>query len=71
MASPGGKLSSAARLMRNGEMYRFQMQFVKKYNLTVCTFLFDCIPRQRLSPFLIRPFRGHLPPGGRHWYAKI
>ena len=30
MASPGGKLSSAARLMRNGEMYRLPMQFVKK-----------------------------------------
>ena len=30
MASPGGKLSSVARLMRNGEMYRLPMQFVKK-----------------------------------------
>ena len=30
MASPGGKLSSAARLMRNGELYRLPMQFVKK-----------------------------------------
>ena len=27
---PRGKLSSAARLMRNGEMYRLPMQFVKK-----------------------------------------
>ena len=23
-----------------------------------------------MSPFLIRPLRGHLPPGGRHWYTK-
>ena len=30
MASPGGKLSSEARLMRNGELYRLPMQFVKK-----------------------------------------
>jgi len=26
-ASPGGKLSSAARLMRNGEMLRFCMHY--------------------------------------------
>ena len=30
IASPGGKLSSAARLMRNGEMNRFCMRYVKK-----------------------------------------
>ena len=30
IASPGGKLSSKARLMRNGEMDRFCMQYVKK-----------------------------------------
>ena len=30
IASPGGKLSSAARLMRNGEMFRFRTWFVKK-----------------------------------------
>ena len=30
VASPGGKLSSAARLMRNGEMNRFCMRYVKK-----------------------------------------
>ena len=30
VASPGGKLSSAARLMRNGEMFRLRIQFVKK-----------------------------------------
>ena len=30
MASPGGKLSSEARLMRNGEIDQFYMQFVEK-----------------------------------------
>ena len=30
IASPGGKLSSKARLMRNGEMFRICLQFVKK-----------------------------------------
>ena len=30
IASPGGKLSSKARLMRNGETDRFCIQFVKK-----------------------------------------
>ena len=30
IASPRGKLSSAARLMRNGEMNRFCMRYVKK-----------------------------------------
>ena len=30
MASPGGKLSSEARLMRNGEMFPLCMQFEKR-----------------------------------------
>ena len=25
----------------------------------------------RLSPFLFRPLRGHLPPGGRYWRMEV
>ena len=63
IASPGGKLSSAARLMRNGETERFSMQFVKKYDLKSCTFLFACVPYQKMSPFLIRPCGAPSPRG--------
>ena len=63
VASPGGKLSSAARLMRNGEMFRLRIQFVKKYNLKGGTFLFDCVPYQKVSPFLIRPCGAPSPRG--------
>ena len=70
MASPGGKLSSEARLMRNGEIFQFCMQFVKKvlfeklYVLIyLCTISEDvAIPHP--------PLRGTFPPGGRYWLAK-
>ena len=69
IASPGGKLSSAARLMRNGETERFSMQFVKKYDLKSCTFLFACVPDQKMSPFLIRPC-GAPSPRGKRWCCR-
>ena len=63
IASPGGKLSSAARLMRNGETERFSMQFVKKARFEKLYVLICLRPNQKMSPFLIRPCGAPSPRG--------
>ncbi len=55
MASPGGKLSSAARLMRSGEMSNDNSISVKKFILQHDTVLSRCNGINQMSPFFIRP----------------
>ncbi len=65
MASPGGKLSSEARLMRNGDRFQFEVQSDKKYIFQAGTFFTNCLQICCMSPFLIRPGlrRATFPPG--------
>ena len=71
MASPGGKLSSVARLMRNGEMDQFCMQFVKKVQFErLCVYI--CLyPISENVAVPHPPLRGTFPPGGRYWPANL
>ena len=66
MASPGGKLSSEARLMRNGETDRFCIQFVKKVQLEKLYVLICLHPVLEKIAFLIRPC-GAPSPRGKVW----
>ena len=63
IASPGGKLSSEARLMRNGEMERFRMQFVKKVQFEKLYVLICLRPRSENVAIPHPPLRGTFPPG--------
>ena len=55
IASPGGKLSSAARLMRNGDRFILHLQLVKMVAFWyLCAFVSQ-FSFPFLSPFLIRP----------------
>ena len=63
MASPGGKLSSAARLMRNGETERFSMQFVKKVRFEKLYVLICLRPISENVAVPHPPLRGTFPPG--------
>ncbi len=63
IASPGGKLSSVARLMRNGDTNRFLIRFVKKVLLeTPYVLIYRCpISESVADPH--PPLRGTFPPG--------
>ena len=63
IASPGGKLSSAARLMRNGEGFQLRIPFVKKVQLERL-YILIC-PRLMSESVAIPhpPLRGTFPPG--------
>ncbi len=63
MASPGGKLSSEARLMRNGETDRFCMQFVKKVQFEKLYVLICLRPISENVAVPHPPLRGTFPPG--------
>ena len=63
IASPGGKLSSAARLMRNGETERFSMQFVKKVRFEKLYVLICLRPISENVAVPHPPLRGTFPPG--------
>ena len=60
---PRGKLSSVARLMRNGEMDQFCMQFVKKVQFERL-YVFICLyPISENAAVPHPPLRGTFPPG--------
>ncbi len=63
MASPGGKLSRVARLMRNGETDRFRMLFVKKVQLEKRYVLIYLHPVSKKVAVPHPPLRGTFPPG--------
>ena len=67
IASPGGKLSSAARLMRNGERFRLRIWSVKKVQLERL-YVLIC-PRIMSESVAIPhpPLRGTFPPGEGIW----
>ena len=61
LASPGGKLSSEARLKRNaGGNLTVSNAYQTYEQVCFCSKTFGLSPE-----FLFRPLRGHLPPGGR------
>ena len=63
IASPGGKLSSVARLMRNGDTNRFRIRFVKKVLLeTLYVLIYRC-PISESVAVPHPPLRGTFPPG--------
>ena len=63
IASPGGKLSSVARLMRNGETGRFPMQLVKKVQFEKLYVLIYLHPISENIAIPHPPLRGTFPPG--------
>src|SRR5574344_1773416 len=63
LASPGGKLSSVARLMRNVDTNRFRIRFVKKVLLeTLYVLIYRC-PISESVAVPHPPLRGTFPPG--------
>ena len=66
MASPGGE--AVERSETDEDRRNVSTVNAVRKNGTIFedwTFLFVCAPCGKLSPFLIRPLRGHLPPRGK------